>query len=57
MKFGVCVLRAMRMTHIAIYGLSGSTVFSHITSKTGPFSEKKVIEHEMFVLILSTKFV
>jgi hypothetical protein len=48
----------MRMRHIAISALPGSTIFSHIISKRALFSEeKKVIEHEMYVLIFSTAFV
>jgi len=31
----------MRMGHIAIYGLTGSTTFFHTVSQTAPFSGKK----------------
>ena len=37
----------MRMRHIAICGLSGSTTFFHIILKKGMNFEKKVIEHKM----------
>jgi len=47
---------AMRMRHIVICGLSGSTIFFHVLSKKGTIFEKKVAEHKMRVLIFSTKF-
>jgi hypothetical protein len=44
----VALQRKMRMRHIVISGLSGSTVFLYIISQTGRFSgEKKVSEHKM----------
>jgi len=44
---------AMRMRHIVICDLSGSTIFFHITSYTHDF-RKSIIEHKMHVLIFST---
>jgi hypothetical protein len=34
---------AKRMHHIAIYGLSGSTMFFHIITKTARFSKKQIV--------------
>jgi hypothetical protein len=47
------IQHATRMRHVTS---SGSTIFFDIASKTAKFS-KKVIEHEMCVLIFSTTFV
>jgi len=50
------IQHAMRMRHIVICGLSGSTVCFHINFINGTSYEKKVTAHKMFVLIFSTKF-
>ena len=49
------IQHAMRMRHIFIRGLPGSTIFFHIISKKQNF-RKKVIEHKICFLILSTTF-
>jgi len=45
----------MRMCHISICALSGSTLFSHIISRKALFS-KNVTESKMCVLIFSTTY-
>ena len=45
---------AMRMCHIVICGLRGSTVFFHIISQTARFKKKSVIGLKMCVVIFST---
>jgi hypothetical protein len=42
----------MRMRHIFICDISGSTIFFYI--KRYDFRKKKVIEHKMYVLIFCT---
>jgi len=41
----------MRMRHIVIRSLPRSIIFSHIISQKVRFSEKKVTEHKMCVLV------
>jgi len=48
--------RAMRMRHTVICGLSGSTIFFHMSHKQRD-SRKKIIENKMCVLIFSTIFI
>ena len=51
------IQHAMRMSHIVICGLTSSTTFFYIISRTAQFSEKKnVIELKVWVLIFSTNF-
>jgi hypothetical protein len=50
------ILHATRVRRIVVCGLSRSTVFFHIINST-IFGAKKVTEHKMRVLILSTSFV
>jgi hypothetical protein len=47
--------RMRRITYIVICGLLGSTTFFHIISHGARVSGKKVIEHKVCVLILSTE--
>jgi len=49
--------QAMSVHHMVISGPSGSTIFFHIISKMARFSLKKIIEHEMCVMIFSKNFV
>ena len=51
------IQHAMCMRHIVICALPRSTTFFHIISQTVRFSEKKVIDHKMCVLIFCTTFV
>ena len=51
------IQHAMRMCHIVICGLSGSTIFFYVISQMERFSKKKKIEHKIRVLIFSTTFV
>jgi hypothetical protein len=53
----VGIQHAMRMLHIVICGLRGSTVFFTHYFMAARFPGKKVIAHEMCVLIFSTTFV
>jgi hypothetical protein len=50
------IQHAMRLRHRIICDLSGSTIFFHTVSLTARFCKKKVIEHEIIVLIYSTTF-
>ena len=45
----------MRMRHIVVCGLSGSTIFFHFLIN-GTILEKKVAEHKMCIVIFSTPF-
>jgi len=48
---------AMRMRHIVVCDLSGSTIFSPHYLINGTIFEEKFPEHKMCVLIFSTTFV
>jgi hypothetical protein len=50
------ILNAMRMRHIDVCGLPGSTIFFPHYLKKGKIFRKKVAEHKMRVLIFSTNF-
>ena len=50
------LIQHAKRRHIAICGLSVSTIFFYIILETVQFSEK-VIEHEMCIFILSTTFI
>jgi len=41
------IQHAMRMPHIVICGLAGSTIFSHFFSQKASFWKKKFTEHKM----------
>jgi hypothetical protein len=51
------IQHAMRMRHIAICDLSGSTRFFHSIWLTARYWRKQVMKHETYVLIFSTTFV
>jgi hypothetical protein len=53
------IQHALRMCHIAIWGVSVPTVFLYVILETARFSKKRkeVVEHEMCVLIFCTAFV
>ena len=61
MFVALVIQQAMRMRHIVISGLAGSyytsTIFFSHFPINGAISEKKNIDHETCVLILSTTFV
>ena len=48
---------AMRMRHIVICGMSGSTLFFHLFSQTARFSGGGVIEHKMCFGFLLQMFI
>ena len=54
-SIALCIQHAMRMRHIVICGLPGSTIFFHLSQRAG-FSEKKIIEQKMCALIFSATF-
>jgi len=48
------IWHAMRVRQIVVCGLPGSTVLFHKSHKRHDFRNKKVIEHEVCVLIVCT---
>jgi len=56
MSVDLVIQHAMRMCHIVIYCLSGSTGFLNIFSQAAGFS-KIVMEHKMCIWIFSLNFV
>jgi ribosomal protein L32 len=47
MSVALGVQHALRMPHLVICGLSGSTMFFHVISQTAGISKKKVSELKM----------
>jgi hypothetical protein len=62
MTYSECVIvafviqSAMRMRHIVVCDLPGSTILSTLSHKRQDFREKKINKHEMCVSIFSTFF-
>ena len=48
------IQHAMPMSHIVVYGLARSTIFSHIIYKQYDFRTKTLLNTKMCVLIFST---
>ena len=55
-RVALLILHARR-SHIAICNLSGSTIIFDTVTQMARFSEKKIIEHKMCILILFTTFI